>query len=170
MTDVGLPWVYPYQSDPRGGEHALRPVALVLVEGDITRQYAMADTGSDHTILSPKVADDLGIDLDADSPTDLAFAGREQPVYPATVALSLLPPRGSPGEPLTWDADVVVASHWVAWFDVLLGQRGFLDRYTVTFSRHAAAFAVEPLDVFDQRFESPPVDLGEDPPPPRLQP
>lgn len=128
-------WVYPYQSDPRGGEHALRPVALVRVNDDVAEQYALADSGSDHTILSPRLADELDLDYDTDNPLRLAFAGPGQPVYPTPVTLRLLPPADVEDEPVTWQADVVVASQWVAWFDVLLGQRGFFDRFTATFSR-----------------------------------
>jgi hypothetical protein len=142
----------------------------VLVADDTVERPAMADTGSDHTILSPKLADDLSIERDYARPLELAFAGREQDVYPATVAMTLLPPPGSGEAPVVWEADVVVASHWRAWFDVLLGQRGFFDRFTVTFSRHAAAFAVESLDTFDEWFDSPPVDLGAGPRQPRLAP
>jgi hypothetical protein len=111
----------------------------VLVDFAVTEYVAMADTGSQHTILSPKVADDLGMDSDR-------------------------------SKPVAWEADVVVASHWVAWFDVLLGQRGFFNLFTATFSGHAAAFAIEGADAFDQRFEVPPVDLGEGPHAPRLTP
>ncbi len=142
----------------------------MLVDFAVTEYVAMADTGSQHTILSPKVADDLGMDSDRSKPVELAFAGREQDAYPASVSLSLLPPAGLDVEPVAWEADVVVASHWVAWFDVLLGQRGLFNLFTATFSGHAAAFAIEGADAFDQRFEVPPVDLGEGPHAPRLTP
>lgn len=142
----------------------------VLVHDDIAERPALADSGSDHTILSPRLADALNLDYDVNEPLELAFAGPRQEVYPTSVTLSLLPPTGEVGVSLAWEAEVVVASQWVAWFDVLLGQRGFFDLFTTTFSRHAAAFAVEAVDVFDQRFDVPPVDVGEGPQAPRLSP
>lgn len=129
----------------------------------------MADTGSEHVIVSPKVADDLGIECDKPNAVELAFAGREQLAYPASVRLSLLPPPGVGEEPAVWDAEVLVATHWVAWFDALLGQRGFLDMFTATFSHHATAFAVEDLERFDDLFPAPAVDLGDGPRRPRLR-
>lgn len=35
---------------------------------------------------------------------------------------------------------------------LLLGQRGFFDQFTVTLSRFAQAFAIEPIETFDDRF------------------
>ena len=168
MTGPG--WVYPYQSDPTGKEQALRPVARVVVGGDTAARPAMADTGSDHTIISPGLAAELELDFDTSQPLKLAFAGPGQLVYPAPVSLTLLPPPGAGREPVTWETEAVVATEWVAWFDVLLGQQGFFDVFTVTFSAHARAFAVEPTEAFDERFEAPTVDLGGGPAPPRMVP
>ena len=112
----------------------------------------MADTGSERTVVSPTTARDLGLVPDASSAYSLWFGGKERRVTPATAELALLPPSGVTAEPVTWQAEMAVADDWDAWFTVLLGRRGFFDRFTVTFSGHAAALAVESLDVFDDRF------------------
>jgi hypothetical protein len=39
-------------------------------------------------------------------------------------------------------------------WQVVLGQVGFFDQFTVTFSRQALRLAVEPVEAFDARFDS----------------
>lgn len=43
-------------------------------------------------------------------------------------------------------------NEWKPTFPVILGQRGFLDRFTVTLNRQAQMVAVEDWDAFDRRF------------------
>ena len=51
-----------------------------------------------------------------------------------------------------WQADVGFIASWEPPWGLLLGQRGFFDRFTVTLNRYAQGFAIEDIDVFDQRF------------------
>lgn len=49
-----------------------------------------------------------------------------------------------------------MATTWRPWFSVLLGQVGFLDRFTVTMSRHASALAIDDQEAFDATYDPPP--------------
>jgi hypothetical protein len=52
-----------------------------------------------------------------------------------------------------WRAEVGFFSEWTsAPWQVILGQVGFFDQFTVTFSRHALRLAIEAEGVFDQRY------------------
>jgi hypothetical protein len=51
-----------------------------------------------------------------------------------------------------WRADVGFIAAWEPPWGLLLGQRSFFDRFTVTMSRYAQAFAVETIGTFDERF------------------
>jgi hypothetical protein len=45
---------------------------------------------------------------------------------------------------------VGVVEHWKAHWPVVLGQRGFLDRFTVSMSRHSQMIAIADRDDFDR--------------------
>lgn len=51
-----------------------------------------------------------------------------------------------------------VIREWRPTFQVVLGQLGFMDHFTVTMSRHAQETAVEAVTEYDKRF---PVRYGE---------
>ena len=54
---------------------------------------------------------------------------------------------------MEWQAEVGFLSGWtVAPWQVILGQVGFFDQFTVTFSRHALQLAIEPAEAFDERY------------------
>jgi hypothetical protein len=78
--------------------------------------------------------------------------GEVRMVHPAEVTLRLAPELGLPG--VEWRAEVGFFSQWTsAPWQVLLGQVGFFDQFTVTFSRRALQLAVEAVEEFDQRYE-----------------
>lgn len=54
-----------------------------------------------------------------------------------------------------WHAEVGFTSHWRPTWPALLGQAGFLDQFTVTFSHQAQHLAVEGVTRFDDRFGVP---------------
>lgn len=70
---------------------------------------------------------------------------------PADVTLRL---ASEPGQPsVEWQAEVGFLNAWtVAPWQVILGQVGFFDQFTVTFSRHALRLAIEDVGAFDQRY------------------
>lgn len=57
---------------------------------------------------------------------------------------------------MEWQAPVGFVSTWRPTFPVLLGQVGFLDRFTVTMSRYSQSLVVEEVDVLATRFGIPP--------------
>ena len=72
-------------------------------------------------------------------------------VQPAEVTLRLAPEPGLPGK--EWRAEVGFFSEWTsAPWQVLLGQVGFFDQFTVTFNRSAFQLAIEDVERFDERF------------------
>jgi hypothetical protein len=56
-------------------------------------------------------------------------------------------------ESIAWRCDVGLVPDWQAPFALVLGQRGFLDQFTVTFHRGATALVIESWDPFDARFD-----------------
>jgi hypothetical protein len=51
-----------------------------------------------------------------------------------------------------WRAEVGFFNEWTsAPWQVLLGQVGFFDQFTVSFSRHTLQLAIEDVEAFDQR-------------------
>ena len=68
----------------------------------------------------------------------------------ADVMLRLIAPDDTTA--VEWQADVGFIDAWEPPWGLLLGQRGFFDRFTVTLGCFARGFAVEDVDVFDQRF------------------
>jgi len=67
------------------------------------------------------------------------------------VTLRLAPELGLPG--VEWQAEVGFFNEWTsAPWQVLLGQVGFFDQFTVTFGRHALRLAIEDAEAFDQRY------------------
>jgi hypothetical protein len=55
-------------------------------------------------------------------------------------------------EPTSWYLEVGFIAGWRPLSPCILGNVGFLDRFTVTLSRSSQATAVEPLEAFDNRF------------------
>jgi hypothetical protein len=71
----------------------------------------------------------------------------------ADVTLRLAPEPGLPG--WEWQAEVGFFSEWTsAPWQVLLGQVGFFDQFTVTFGRSALQLAIENADAFDGRYRA----------------
>ena len=68
------------------------------------------------------------------------------------VTAHLHPPGATDGDPVAWDLDVGFIDGWRPLFPCILGNVGFLDRFTVAISRFAQATAVEALEAFDARF------------------
>jgi hypothetical protein len=56
------------------------------------------------------------------------------------------------GDPIEWRAEMDFLSELHAPWQVVLGQVGFFDQFTVTFSRAALQLAVEPMEEFDRRW------------------
>ena len=71
------------------------------------------------------------------------------------VTAYLHPPMGVDLDLIAWDLDIGFIDGWRPLYPCILGNVGFLDRFTVTISRFAQATAVEPVETFDDRFGLP---------------
>lgn len=154
-----LPWLYPYTVDEaavRDGRDVLRPIVPIRVIGPHDEVYdvdALVDSGSDHVLVAPWLARALRIPTpEPGEDFLLGVGGERQWVRMATAGLVLRHPEADTG--IGWEAPVGAVTHWPAWFGVLLGQRGFFDRFTVSFQRDVGALAIEGGEVFEQRFGS----------------
>lgn len=185
MPPRAFPWIFPYEEELRvegSGflrKPLLRPVVLVRMVGSRAGEHnlaALVDSGCDHVVAAPWVAQDIGVEPDANRQIRVRIGGAPRTVRFADVSIRLLPPEtptaeGShdPRQTHEWQAEVGFFTEWQAppW-NVVLGQVGFFDQFTLTFSREARAVAVTALDDFDRRF--PPEPAGGQPPPPRFTP
>ena len=115
----------------------------------------LVDSGSEHTLIAPWLARHVGMDPHEGTwRTVLGIAGESIEVAFSQLTMRLHPPAGSPDDYVEWEAEVGFVDRWRPPWGVLLGQIGFLDRFTVTMHRHAQALVVEDFDSFDRRFGS----------------
>jgi hypothetical protein len=113
--------------------------------------HALVDSGAERVLAAPGVARQIGVTPDRDDPTPLKIGGETRLVHPADVTLRLAPELGLPG--WEWRAEVGFFNGWTsAPWQVLLGQVGFFDQFTVTFSRTVLQLAIEGAERFDDRF------------------
>jgi hypothetical protein len=137
---------------------ALRPaVAVRLLDGDRSsyRVTALVDSGSERTLAGAGVARSLAIDLEGCRETTLLIAGGSHRARFTTVRLQLFPDLTDQASPalVEWEAEVGFFENWTppSWA-VILGQRGFFDKFTVTMHRDVPAMAVDAYEVFDERY------------------
>jgi hypothetical protein len=120
------------------------------VDDDATL-FALVDSGAERVLAAPGVARQIGVTPDGDHSTPLKIGGETRLVQPADVTLRLAPEPGMPG--VEWQAEVGFFSEWTsAPWQVILGQVGFFDQFTVTFGRQALQLAIEEVEAFDQRY------------------
>jgi hypothetical protein len=113
--------------------------------------HALVDSGAERVLAAPGVARQIGVTPDRDDPTPLKIGGETRLVHPADVTLRLAPELGLTG--WEWRAEVGFFNEWTsAPWQVLLGQVGFFDQFTVTFSRTVLQLAIEGAERFDDRF------------------
>lgn len=152
-----FPWLYPYVAErvPRRGREVLRPVVPISMgaAGEYVVPVAgLIDTGSESVLGADWLADVLGVDVGASNDrVTIGIGGRVAEVTFAEVELRLHSAHDA-DESVSWRADVGFVPAWPAPFPMVLGQLGFLDTFTVTLSRLAAAVAIESSEVFDSRF------------------
>jgi hypothetical protein len=129
-------------------------VRLVAAFEAPSKVAALVDSGSEHTLAAPWLARAIGAQLDAYRTAAIGIGGSSRAITFADVTLLLSRPPGSTtdGEFVEWQAEVGFFTAWEPAWAVLLGQVGFFDQFTVTLQRQAQALAVEPAEVFDDRF------------------
>lgn len=151
-----FPWTYPYQEDGARLEavvlRPLVPVALVGAETSLVG-FALIDSGSEHILASPLLAASAGVDADAGHRAlELGIGGETVAVRFVDLTLRLQAPGDDAEQYVEWQAEVGVVSQWRPTWPMILGQVGFLDRFTTTMSRYSQRVAVEDWDAFDQRY------------------
>jgi hypothetical protein len=155
-----FPWVYPYEEDgPRLNSVILRPIVPVSVVGREvgTPVLALVDSGCEHVLAAPWVAAAAGVDTrDSHKELTLGLGGESVQVRFLDLRLRLHPPgEGNDDVFVEWEDEVGFLSHWRPTWPVLLGQTGFMKRFTVVVSRLAQAVAIEDAGWFDGRYPAP---------------
>jgi hypothetical protein len=151
-------FVYPFYAEAhlRRGRTVLRPVVRMSIADTTVIVDALVDTGSEHVLADSALAIAAGVDLD--HPVDVEEIGLGGGVVEArfvAVTAYLHPPTAIDTALPAWDLDVGFIDGWRPLYPCILGNVGFLDRFTVTVSRLAQATAVEAAAAFDERFGSP---------------
>jgi hypothetical protein len=135
-----------------------RPVVSITPVGtDVAPTVsALVDSGCEHVLAAPWLATATGADpAAAHRETPLGIGGETVRVRFVDLTLRLHPPGGSDEEFVEWTSEVGFVSRWRSPWPMIVGQMGFLDQFTVTFSRHASEVAVEATDAYDARFPPP---------------
>ena len=161
-----FPWKFPYQPDSPRQREVLRPIVSVRLGGGewSTPVFALADSGSEHILAAPWLPSDALIDVDTPKyETVLGIGGDRLPVRFADARMRLQHPDGDDDDYVEWEVEIGFPRTWRISWQILLGQVGFFDRFTVSMHRAARLTVVEEHDEFDKRF-------GIDPAPPATQP
>ena len=157
-----FPWLYPYVEDgPRLDQVVHRPIvstALVGPSGEVSDGlYALVDSGCSHVLAAPWVAYAAGVEpKKSDRTLQLGIGGATVSVRFVDLRVRLLAPGGTDEQFIEWETEVGFFDQWKPTFLMILGQRGFLDQFTVTMSQFSQVTAVEERDKFDDRFGVPP--------------
>lgn len=148
MADIR--WQYDYFDLVGVGGRIIRRPLVPLSIGRVGREQltlGLIDSGAEFTLADWGLADELELDptTSEDEIVRIAVGGRAHDVHLAQVELSLLEPPvlGEIGQHVTWLADVGFILEWpAAEFKVLLGHRGFLDQWQVSFAARDLLFTV----------------------------
>lgn len=129
-------WVYPHQDlgEPLhvDGSAVVRPVVPIIVAADLPAVLGVLDSGSPVSVANADLFRWLGIDIDENEPDfeiPLSLGGGFESMPVFSVELRLRSP--SDGEPpsVPWRIDLGARRRWRLPFAVLLGQRGWFDRF-----------------------------------------
>lgn len=151
-------YVYPFYTEEhlRRGRTVLRPVVRLSLADTALVVDALVDSGSEHVLADSSLA--LAAGIDVSDPIDVEEIGLGGGIVVArfvSVTAFLHPPDGNAAAAVDWEIEVGFIDNWRPLYSCILGNSGFLDRFTVTVSRFAQATAVEPLTAFDERFRTP---------------
>ena len=128
----------------------LRPQVVVRLEGERLGSHnvvALVNSGADHILVSPWIAQDIGVTPDPNRSIRSRIGGDTRPVRFADVRVFLAPPDVEidaggfdRDRCYEWEAQVGFFTTWASppW-SVVLGQIGFFDRFTVTMNRLSQA-------------------------------
>jgi hypothetical protein len=151
-----LPWTYEYLHEAPRQREVLRPIVSVsIVESQAsTPTKALVDSGSEHVLAAPWLAQDIGLDLSRPKhEIEIGIGGGTRTAFFFDLRLRLLHPDGTNDEEyLEWETEVGFLDSWKPPWPVLLDQTGFFDTFTISMHRSARRVAVEEWTVFDKRF------------------
>jgi hypothetical protein len=150
-----LPWQFPYQLDKPRQRDVHRPIVTARLRGpDLsTPVVALVDSGSEHVLAAPWLANDTAVDLSQPKyESRLGIGGDAVHIKFVDLAVRLQHPDGEDDHFLEWETEVGFPSYWRAPWPMLLGQYGFFDKFTVSMHRSALVTVVEEWDAFDDRF------------------
>ena len=163
MIKPELRWQYAFTEDlsaeryPDNPDRAvLRPIVLVGFSELEQKVEALVDSGCEHILAAPWIARALGLDLEGTfREINLGIGGETLRVRFLDVLIRLYAPYPSQDTYIEWGAEVGFPHGWRPTWQVLLGQIGFYDRFTVTMHRGAQSLVIEDSDTFDNRFGVP---------------
>ena len=153
------PWLYPYRQDvqsSRSGEPVLRPLLPVsLVNGarGTPRLAGLVASGSDMTLVSDVLAEQLGIGLeDYEGEGDHLAAGGVVRARYKTIDLRLHAPDAAETGYRQWRSRIgFVVEDWPSNGLVVLGGVGFFDQFRVAIGGSSQAVAIEDPDRVHRR-------------------
>lgn len=164
-----LPWAFPYVRETSAGQHplgreTLRPLVDALVvgpSGPSNRYGALVDSGCDYVLVTRQVADEAGIDSEAGIPYRVFMGGEPREIRVVHAEVRLCDPKIPDADEacrfhnvLEWTAQVGIFINWSnAPFQMVLGQVGFFDQFTVSMNHAARAVVIENLDELAKRHE-----------------
>jgi len=128
-------WTYSHlsldESPHPDGTQILRPIVPLTLAAETTPLTGVVDSGSPISAANAALFGDMGIDIDNDEPlyeVGLTIGGRSARAPVFAVTLWLHPP--DPGErAVSWRLPLMARRAWTFPFAVLLGQRGWFDRF-----------------------------------------
>ena len=140
-------WTYPHislnESPHPDGTPILRPVVPLTLASHSTQLAGVIDSGSPISAANAALFRDIGIDIDNDEPLyelGLTIGGQSAATPVFEVTLWLHPPDPNE-EAVPWQLPLMARRGWRFPFAVLLGQRGWFDRFPTRID--AASSAVE---------------------------
>ncbi len=144
-------WSYGHQdlgeSPLPDGSRVLRPCVLIAAPGSANRYLGVVDSGSPLTVADPVFLRACGVDPDTATPVmrvPLHLGGRSGDVSLFRVPIVLVPPSAEES-PVGWTALIGARDGgWRLPFGVLLGQRGWFDRFTTTIDATHTTVTVTP--------------------------
>jgi hypothetical protein len=136
----------------------MRPVVDVSFVGQEVGPpvRALVDTGCGHVLAAPWIARAVGVSpSSSDRCILLGIGGEQVRVRFVDLTMRLHAPGQDDAVFVEWQSEVGFMGHWRPTWPALVGQAGFLDQFTVTFSRQAQHLAVEAGGAFDDRYGVP---------------
>lgn len=137
MGDTHWRYAHQHLGEPPlpDGQPILRPIVTVAVSNHPQVLLAVVDSGSPISVADATLFSRFGIDLAVDEPlfeVPLRLGGGfgRIPIY--EVELLLVAPSGSEAAAIPWRLHLGARANWTLPFTILLGQRGWFNRYPTT--------------------------------------